>query len=125
MRKTNTFEIEGYDKKFTVKELTVKEIIGLIQDDVLQIGTDIASLQTLFADRILPLCSNAKLDDLIEMAPSEVQQFWDKLADVNSVFFGLARKTGLQEVLDQLKSAVIADFSRLVVSSLNPDTSTP
>ena len=40
-RKTETFEIEGYDKKFTVNELTVKQIISLIQNDVQEVGSNL------------------------------------------------------------------------------------
>ena len=122
MRKTKTFKIEGYDKNFEVKELKLKEIIGLIQDDVTGGDTSIESLKTVFESRLLPLCSNVKVDELLEMTPSELEEFWNHFHEVNSSFFGLARKAGIQEVLEELKQAIIADFTRLLVSSSKQDT---
>jgi predicted nucleic acid-binding OB-fold protein len=125
MRKTNTFEIEGYEKSFTVNELTIKEIISLMQEDTLGgkgDNLDLAKLKENFETRLLPLCSNIKMSDLEDMAPSELKLVWEKFKEVNSDFFVIARKAGADKILARLKEALIADFSSYVVDSSNQDT---
>ena len=125
MRKTKSFKIEGFDQQIKVKELTVKQILSLMEDDVL---TD-ASLDTLrkvFEDRLLPLClEGLTMNDLLEFAPSELMEIWDNFQEVNRSFLVLARKSGLIKSLDELRMAVFADFSKLLASSSNQDTQTP
>lgn len=123
MRKAKTFKIEGYDDSFEVKELTVKEIISLIQEDVLG-DASVEALKTLFSDRLLPLCTNVTLKDLMEMAPSEIVTIWDHFCEVNSAFFDVARKTGLQSAAEDFKKAITADFTKLLVNSSKQDTPT-
>jgi len=115
MRRQNTFEIEGYDRKFTVKELTVKEIIGLIDDKNLEDLT-IAGLKKVISEKFLPLCSNVSLNDLYDMTPGEIEIIWEKFKEVNSSFFVLARTAGLEEIFKKLKLALINDFSKSLAS---------
>ena len=122
MRKTITFKIEGYDKPYTVNELSIREIISLIQNDVVQ-GQDIESLKQVFTDVLLPMCTNVSLDELMDMAPSEIKQLWDKFQEMNSVFFDVAQKMGIAEIWEDLKKGVIADFSKLLALSSKPVTS--
>jgi hypothetical protein len=114
MRLKKTFEIEGYAKKFEVKELTVKEIIDLSKDKAVD-NLTVESLKELFQTRLLPLCSNIELDDLLEMAPSELMTIWQNFEEVNKTFFELARNAGVGETLAELKKAIIADFSSFAV----------
>lgn len=121
MRKTITFKIEGYDKSFIINELSVKEIISLIQDEGIT-GQDLDSLRSVFKDRLLPLCINADLDELVEMTPSEIMQMWDRFKEMNKSFFGMAQTLGLTKVVEDLKNAAIADFSKVLVLSSKQDT---
>jgi predicted RNase H-like nuclease (RuvC/YqgF family) len=114
MRLKKTFDIEGHKKKFEVNELTVKEIIDLSKDKAID-KLSVDALKELFQTRLLPLCSNIELDDLIEMAPSELKIIWDNFEEVNKTFFELARNAGIGQTLGELKKAIIADFSSLAV----------
>jgi len=67
MRVTKTFKIEGYDKSFTVKELTMKEIISLMSEDLLDDLT-IETMRQRFSEILLPMCSNIEFSDLEDMA---------------------------------------------------------
>ena len=122
-RKTTTFNIDGYEKSFTVNELTVKEIIGLMQEDESE-DVSLEGFRDKLSKSVLPKCTNVTMDELIEMVPSDIKIIWDKFNEVNSVFFDVAHKMGLQSMLDELKAAIIADFSRLLVSSLKLDIPT-
>lgn len=127
MRKTETLEIEGYKKRFTVNELTVKEIISLMDDDTFK-ETSLESFKKGLDEKILPLCTNVKVDDLIAMAPSEIMEIWEAFRKVNASFFEVAQKMGLTELLnkggEELKKAILGDFSKLAVASLKQDTPT-
>lgn len=113
-RKTTTFQIEGRESSFEIKELTVKEIIDLMQSDL---DTSLDSFKQLFG-KFLPLCSNIKPEEFYSMTPSELENLWDKFKEINSVFFKVSQQMGMDQMLGDLKEAVIKDFSNLFVDSL-------
>ena len=121
MRKTITFKIEGYDKSFIVKELSVKEIISLMQDDGVQ-GQDLNNLKDVFTEKLLPLCVNVELDELIEMVPSDIMIIWNHFKTMNEDFFGMAQKLGLADMVEDLRKAAISDFLKLLAASSKQDT---
>jgi len=131
MRNTKTLEVEGREKPITVYELTVKQIIGFMQDDVWQSDDDsLEGFRSILHKRLLPICTTLTMEDLIEMAPSDIETIWLAFKKVNSVFFVAARRTGLQEMLDtliegiksQLKAAITEDFLRLAAALPKPGT---
>ena len=113
-RKTATFKIEGYEESFELRELTVKEIIGLMQSDL---DTSLDGFKQLL-DKFLPLCSNIKPNDLYSMTPSELEDIWNKFKEINSVFLRVSQQMGIEQMLGDLKEAVIRDFSNLLADSL-------
>jgi len=119
MKRAITFKIEGYDKQFTVKELTLQEIIGLLQGDAFE-GKQLSDLQRVFTDDFLPLSANVTSQELMEMVPSEIKEIWDKFMEVNSVFFGIARKMGVLDMFSGLKEAMASDFFNLLANSSKP-----
>lgn len=121
MRKTITFKIEGYDKSFIVNELSVKEIISLMQDEGIQ-GQDLNSLKSVFTEKLLPLCVNVEIDELIGMVPSEIMIMWEHFKDMNKDFFDVAQKLGLADLVADLKKAAISDFLKLLAASSKQDT---
>ena len=121
MRLSQTFEIEGYKKKFEVRELTVKEIIDLSKDEAID-KLSVDSLKELFSTRLLPLCSNIEMDELLQMAPSEIAEIWKNFEEVNKVFFEVARKAGVGQTLGEIKKAITADFLSFAATSSKPVT---
>lgn len=121
MRKTITFKIEGYDKSFIVKELSVKEIIGLMQDEGIQ-TQDLDSLKSVFTEKLLPLCANVEINELLEMVPSEIMEMWTHFKEMNKDFFDMAQSLGLADLIGDLKKAAISDFSKLLAASSKQDT---
>jgi hypothetical protein len=131
MRNTKTIEIEGHEKPITVYELTVKQIIGFMQDDVWKTGDDsLDSFRKVLDTKLLPVCCTITMEDLIGMTPGEIEKIWLGFKEVNSVFFEAARRTGIQEMLDtvlvgiksQLKGAITEDFLKLAALLPSPDT---
>jgi hypothetical protein len=122
MRKSKNGTIEG-GKSYEVKELTVEQILRTI-DEFGSAGTDLEALKSQ-ADKFLPWVVNLKIDELKEMAPSEIRQVYDDFMEVNDSFFALARGLGLDKVGSSLKEALAKDFIALFASSLNPATGQP
>jgi len=131
MRNTKTIEIDGHEKPITVYELTVKQIIGFMQDDVWKTGDNsLNAFRNILDTKLLPVCCTITIDDLIGMTPGEIKKIWLDFKEVNSVFFEAARRTGIQEMLDtvlvniksQLKEAITGDFLKLAALLPSPDT---
>jgi len=129
MRKTMTFKIEGYEKQFTVKELSVKQIISLMQDDVLLSNQNLDDFRKELDVRVLPMGVNATTEELLEMTPSELMIIFEKFKEANDAFFVTARTSGvmngLEDILDQVKKAIIEDFSKWFALSSKQDIETP
>ena len=114
------------DREITVKELTVGEILDLIQAED---GADnsIAAFGRK-AEAFLQVSCGLALQDLKAFAPSQIKVLYDKFREVNSAFFDLARTLRAQEMLDgvmeELKRSLASDFSRLLSASSKPATGT-
>jgi len=115
MRLTKTFEIEGNDKSFIIKELKVKQIIRLMSED--NLNTDLEVMKQNLTNIFLPMCSNIKFEDLEDLAPSELLEIWEYFKEVNKSFFDLAQKMGLEKILNQILEGIQKDFSNLLVNS--------
>jgi hypothetical protein len=120
MRVTKTFEIEGNNKSFTIKELKVKQIIRLMSED--NLDTDLEAMKKNLSEVFLPMCSNIKFEDLEDLAPSELRTIWDHFKEVNKSFFELAQKMGLEKIVNQVKVGIQEDFSNLLANSSSQDT---
>lgn len=119
-RKTTTFQIDGYERNFIVNELTVKQIIDLVQKDVED--TSLTGLKDQFLS-FLPVASNIKLADLYDMTPGDIKIVWEKFKEINSTFFEVSQQLGLGSLLEDLKKAIIGDFGKLLADSSKLDTS--
>lgn len=109
MQKVKAVKIDGRDKPVTVRELRVKDILGLMGegDDS---GPDITSLAGM--KTALDLVADITLEEIKELAPSEIKVIYDAFREVNSVFFEVAGTVGLGKVLDELKQSIVKDFAR-------------
>ena len=123
MRETKTFKIDGFDRQFTVRELTVEEIINLFRDeDVSTLTMD--NVGSIFINKLLPVATDITQDELIKMAPSRLKMIWNKLREVNSDFFDFASRIGMLDLAAKLKEEFIKSFSSGLVGLLRQDTST-
>jgi hypothetical protein len=114
-----TFELPGHDKKFRAKELTVKQIRGIFEFDQLPEGDDLDTIIQHFGGTLLPLTTNLTIEELEDMRPSELKLIWEKVREVNAVFFDIANAAGIQKLAAQFKDAILADFLSSFVSSLS------
>lgn len=123
-RKTTTFSIEGREEHVELRELKVREIINLLQSD--NQGQSLGDFKQLI-NNFLPKCSNLKIDDFYDMAPSEIELVWNKFKEVNSVFLKVSQQMGIERLLGDFKAvvmqAITEDFSKLLADSLKKDMS--
>lgn len=91
MRKTKIIKIN--DREITVKELTVDQIIKIMDssDD-----PDINDIDMLFPDRLpssaLVMSLGMKIKDLARYTPSEIESMLDAVEEINPTFAGLMQR---------------------------------
>ncbi len=121
MKKQVTVQIES--KRFTISELTVKQIIELSSSA--KIGNTLAVLSenkmaNIFASFseelkiILEKCCDFGLGDLEELAPSEVKQLFDAFKEVNADFLLILREVGILPALVRIKDQMAANFLKVL-----------
>jgi len=117
MKKQITVEIDS--KRFTISELTVKQIIDLSSSA--KIGNTIAILSenkmvNIFANFteelkiIMEKCCDFNLEDLEKLAPSEVKQLFEAFKEVNADFLLILREVGILPALVKIKDQMAANF---------------
>lgn len=118
MRKQKIIKIDN--KEITVKELTVKDILAMA--DALEKG-DLKAIVNTDLHRLTDL----KIDDLKEMAPSEIRLVFEAAKEVNADFLSAARKVGLEKIVQETVASIAQNCCALVSGSLRqatPDAST-
>ena len=116
MRQSKNLEID--DKKITVYELTVKEIIEIGERKEVKEGkANLNNFKDILEHYLPKAVSGVTLDGLIGMPPSDIKKIYEDFKEVNAVFYEAARSMGLDELLNQLKAAVQKDFLKLLVDS--------
>jgi len=138
-KKVKTFSLEGRDKEFTIEEMTVGEIIDFVSGKFQVFNADgekdnekesnkgksffsevDESVQVM--DKVLDVCCNFTSKDLKELAPSEIKVIYGEFKEVNADFFDILKEVGLLEILEEIKTTVLNNFSRIAVTSLRQVT---
>lgn len=119
-RLTSSITID--DRRYEVRELTVKQILEILQDESLTgQGSTIAEIKQGLEDH-LDKATDLTLDQMQDMAPSEIKQVYDKFKEVNATFFEVARSVGLEKLVSELIEQISEDFGKFVADSLNQVT---
>lgn len=115
----------------TVHELTVGQILDMLNEDASdskKVSGDIFKI----LEHNLIKCTSLSVEQAKEMAPSELKKVYNAFKEVNETFFEVAREAGLLGLLNELKKAIVEDFSKRLVGSLklvteasSSDTDTP
>lgn len=131
MKKSKPIEIQidaKNKKTFTVNELTISDILTLSQNNKFFGGSDVdekvdekkveqsflTEVQDIFKDtgRIMELSCDFEMEDLKELAPSDVEKVFDGWKEVNETFLNLLEKMGVLQALKQIVEKGLGDFSR-------------
>ncbi|MCK5614117.1 hypothetical protein KAR91_70285 [Candidatus Pacearchaeota archaeon] len=89
-----------YDLEVNIQEMKMSEIRAIIDN------LDASSLMTTLDNRLLS-CTNLKMDDLLNLTPSEGKQISDVFCQVNQVLLDTLKKMKIKEIL---LNAVLQDF---------------
>jgi len=113
MRRTEKFKLN--DEEIEVKELTGTDMLMLF--DLFQKNkASLFDRETIIKniDVLLPLATTIKKDALLKLAPSEMEEIWNKFKEVNSVFFSktdwIMSKLQLNELWVQIRSTLVSYF---------------
>ena len=139
--KTVKIELEkGTFKDFIVKELTVKQILELAKSNPFFAGSDKEGQQVkksanggetdekpnktgLFGElseyggglkEVMEKSCNFKLEDLSELAPSDIEAIYHGFREVNQTFLKILEKVKLLEALDKILDKTIINFSKML-----------
>ncbi len=140
MRKQETVKIDK--QEFTIKELTVQEIIELTENNSFFVSKSLEGVEEQGkqgsakakrkkgseqsdlgrirkdVDAVMSKCCDFKFDNLKELAPSEIRILYDVFISVNSDFLEMLKVLGLDNILIAIKDALLSNFSKLLVTSL-------
>lgn len=124
MKKTK--EVLINERKFSVSELTVGQIIEVAQDSTVfnslanlspESGNSISiSFQFISKEltSVMEKCCDFKLEDLKELTPSEIKQLLQAFQEVNSDFLELLGEVGILAALKKIQTKIVSDFSNLL-----------
>ena len=125
IRKTLT--VKANDEEFLIKELTVAEIIGFLDQKQPEAGTPgdqedgMAAGLMAQVDGILEVTiPGLKANSLTAWAPSEIEKLYDGFREVNQTFFTIAQRLGLSNLMKEVEQAIARAFSVLFAKSLAP-----
>jgi hypothetical protein len=122
IRKTLT--VKANDEDFLVKELTVEEIIGFLDQSAPSTEAPpgdqdmVTGLMGQVDDILALTIPGLKAESLKTWAPSELAKLYDGFQEVNRVFFDIAQRLGLNNLLKEVEQAIAKDFSALFANSL-------
>jgi hypothetical protein len=118
------------DKEYTIRELTVEEIIDLFSNKESSSGSNQTKKEENRIEMVIgqvfgggQYLSNflkialpeTELSELIKLAPSELMKIWEKVKEVNSYFFELAQKLNLGQLLTETVKQILTEFSKYAV----------
>jgi hypothetical protein len=116
MPKSKTVKID--DKEFTIKEMSVKVIRTILET------AERAEEDDFFkeAETLIPQITGIKLDDIEEMAPSEIKILWKAFLEVNADFLSAIERLGIKEAfISSIQKHLTDAFADL----LNEDMAEP
>lgn len=124
MKKRETIEIN--EKQFTISELTVRQIIEIAQNSQTETGLALlttgenVSLNTIFTifleelKAIINLCCDFTIEDLEDLAPSEIKLLFAAFKEVNADFLLAMGEVGIITALNNIKNQMVVNFSKVL-----------
>lgn len=106
-------EVDG--KEITVRELKVKELVWIYKQ--VEKGLDLKTMKKAgqqFIDKAFP---GMKLEEVYEMAPSDIEEVWEVFRELNAPFFKAAKAFGLEGMLKALQNQLQLNYWKAVSES--------
>lgn len=125
MKKSETIEIN--EKQYSISELTIRQIIEIVQNGQVEkslalLSTDnkefsLSQIFNSFLEEIRVIvnkCCSFTVEDLEDLAPSEIKELFECFKRVNSDFLSVLRETGIVVALSSIKERMVVDFSKVL-----------
>ena len=100
-----TKKITLSEREIEVKELKVRDV----WDRVAKVGTDTDIKAE--AENLLKKCAGISLEDIQDLYPSEIQELWSAIREVNEGFFVAAEAMNLGEEARKIIRSAAMDLS--------------
>lgn len=113
MRQEKTLEFT--DRQVTVKELRVRDIWEMDQNDTAGLA---------WIERLLTACTGLTWSDLLDFYPSEIRTLWEAIQEVNASFLATADQFGLTNIWKQAAQKTLTNLAQLFAGSL-PEATAP
>jgi len=105
------------EEEFSIKELTVKEIIDLY-NGILEEDLSAENFKTQIPEVLKLVCPELTLERLQSFTPSAIMKLWQGFTTANSSFFDIARTFGIQQLAEEVRANVVeilrGEFSKRV-----------
>lgn len=122
-------EIKIGEKKVTVKELTVRQIIEISRnfsntkpEDNQDDATTLANIVNSMKENMELAVEGITLEELMDCSPSDIDQIYKTFKEVNKTFLSMAERMGILSILKQMLDAMRKDFFAFHASLSNQDT---
>lgn len=118
-QKTKSITIR--DKSFTLKELPVRVLWNLINNEINEKEDKENNISILDRGReFLKLaCPELTKNELLKLYPSEIEELWEGFKEVNSSFLEMSRTIGLGEALVGSVRGIVTSSMKLSALSLH------
>lgn len=110
MRRHKIIKID--EAEISVKELRVQDYL----DFLAEVGDAGGLMEEL--EKWLPRGTDLKIEDIKKMAPSELKAVYDAFREVNTDFFEIAGRLGLDQMAARLKESFMKELSGALSGSL-------
>lgn len=115
MRNREVVKID--EEEYSIKELTVQEIIDLY-NGVLEEDLSAENFQTQLPEVLKLVCPELDMDKLRTLTPSALMLLWNGFRKANESFFDIARAFGIDQLVEEVRANVLeilkGEFSKRV-----------
>ena len=130
----NSTVVKIDDKEFTIKELSLREIIAFLNESKFLGGSEAEADKSVEEAILLRLndlpvdvkylmekCCDFTLEDLYDLHPSEIRKIIDAFKEINKDFLSALEMLGVTEAVKVIRDVALNRFSGTLVGLLNRD----
>lgn len=122
MRKSESISIGG--KNVRVEEISPRMVMDAFQAGGKNDGGAGQADNPALRDLLLK-CTNLEVNDLLDLYGSELEELWECFTRVNSFFFTLAKKLGLDQAVARMADQFVSNIGEEFALLSGSDTQEP
>ena len=122
MRKQGKIEIDK--RVYKIYEIRPKDLMNVFNK-----AKGDGGIKAALTEMLVPLLTDATVEELADMYPSDLEEFYRKLKEVNASFFkrlkGLTQHPEVKKILNELGKSYLEQFSAISANLFSADTDAP